>query len=232
MKKWMIIGILIVAGVVLIPVVFAFCFHGLGYTYFITIPASISFESWLSIVITGLAGMTSVVVAVIALKISISVMDTYIADKRNSERLLFIPTEAKQQGSWDVAFELAIYFPREILLLKNATVGKVTCTYCDKDLSVKTSASLNASFPHFLLQFDNDEETSEVISNWEKFSQIAVSHELRFKVCFNYIGLDYREKDVVCNIDAAFLLVFTELGIEITEASANHENQHSSRGHS
>ena len=232
MKKWMIIGILIVAGVVLIPVVFAFCFQGSGSSSFLNLmDSTISVENWFSFWITGLAGMASVVVAVVALYTSNRIEDMHIADSRNSERLLFIPTEAKQQGSWDVAFELAIYFPRGILLLEKVTVDKVICTYCGKDLSVKTAASLNASFPHFLLQFNNDGETSKVISDWKDFSQVADAHELRFKVCFNYIGLDYREKDVVCNVDTVFWLVYTNPGVEVTVASANHEKQHSSKGH-
>lgn len=201
----------LVGGLALTPALVAVCFCVFS-------SDSISIEAWLNFWIGYLSSLAVTASLLVVLYTIVQIENAHVADRMNSEGMLFIPTRVERNASWFSAFEFAVYFPRELLLLKDVTIDGITCTYCSEDLKAETVSLLNVDPAHFILQFDNSKKTREVLSHWERVSDLSTINDLWIEVHFSYTRFECYGKSMSCAVHIKFGLTYSEDEVEITKA--------------
>lgn len=221
MKQYLIVALAVVAMIASIPIAWAILLPVIGFKgFFLKPPEPISIEAWLSICIPSAVSVASAVVSVSALEISTSIENAHIEERRNSERLFFIPARAEIQNVWDADFALAVYLPRDLLNLKSPSILSAEIHYGTARFSSGIDSYLDKGLSKYVLKLDR--ATRSVIEHWKRCSALANEDLCKLRVCakFQYTGLDYQKTVVPCRVCTNFELCYVDNHVEIMNMSA------------
>lgn len=200
----------------LIPLPFC-CFfcddgHSVGLGF---IHSSLSVSDWFSFWTTLVAGLASTFVAILALRLSLTVERRALEEKRSNEKLLFCPTNVvlRETEKGD-SYMFVIYMPQKVMLLEHKDCEIKAACYNGTNFSMQIDSQLDDWQPHIILQCNKDTFTldnfNKLVSQWKKDSWFFKSDEymFRLKLCFKYNALDYRDIEHTYNVGLILNLVY------------------------
>lgn len=192
--------ILLIVGFFGIPLLFLASFHGdeksvgLGF-----ILSDLSVSDWFSFWIAFLVGYGALIIAIKALNLSLAIEQKASEERRNNERIMFVPSRVILQATKDNgSYEFVIYLQQGVVLLKNLQCVINSAYYGNKKIPMCVENNLETLTPHVIISVDskssNINEFNNLVDKWQDESSGHSEDNYKFvlKLKFSYSASDYR----------------------------------------